>query len=151
MIPDYMEADKHIIYDNEEYSRSIHFSVGLRANVKGGSLLIEPDKISVTNADEVLLLLSSATNFEGFDRIPSSSGSDPLTKCMRILDMAACYSWNELLSRHRTDYTSLFERVCLDLGPQSPLPTDEDCLHMHWEIMTLLWIHLCLPMAGIYL
>ncbi|WP_242835282.1 glycoside hydrolase family 95 protein [Ruminiclostridium papyrosolvens] len=125
MIPDYVEADKHILYDHKEQSRSIRFSVGIRANVKGGSLIAEADRISVTAADEVLLILSSATNFEGFDKMPGSSGTDPLTKCMKILDEAAGYSWNELLSRHKADHAALFDRVCLDLGPQSPQPTDK--------------------------
>ncbi|WP_242836719.1 glycoside hydrolase family 95 protein [Clostridium sp. BNL1100] len=125
MIPDYVEADKHLIYDHEEYSRSIRFSVGMRANVKGGSLIVDADRISVTAADEVLLILSSTTNFEGFDKMPGSSGNDPLTKCMRILDNTVGYSWNELLSRHKADHAALFERVCLDLGTQSPMPTDK--------------------------
>ncbi len=125
MIPDYVDADQHIIYDNEEYSRSIHFAVGLRANIKGGSVIVDEERISVTDADEVLLILASATNFEGFDKMPGSSGIDPLTRCTRILDTAALYSWNELLARHKADHADLFERVCLDLGTHSPLPTDE--------------------------
>lgn len=125
MIPDYVEADKHIVYDSEEHSRSIGFSVGMRAYIKGGSVTVEENCISINAADEVLLVLSSSTNFEGFDIMPGSSGIDPLSKCIRTLDKAAGYSWNKLLSRHKEDHSSLFERVCLDLGTQSQLPTDE--------------------------
>ncbi len=125
MIPDYVKADQHIIYDNEKTSHSIHFSVGMRAFTKGGALNVDIDRISVTDADEVLLILSSATNFEGFNKMPGSSGSDPLIQCLRTMDEAAVYDWNELLARHIADHSTLFGRVCLDLGPQPPMPTNE--------------------------
>ena len=125
MIPDYVEANQHIIYENEKSSHSIHFSVGMRAITKGGSLNVDKERISVTHADEIVIILSSATNFEGFDNMPGSSGSDPLIQCLRTLDEAAVYDWNELLTRHIADHSTLFDRVCLDLGPQSPMPTDE--------------------------
>lgn len=125
MIPDYILAPQHIIYDDEKSSRSIRFSVGLRANVKGGSVIAEANRLSIRGADEVLLILACAANFEGYDKMPGSSGSDPLTKCIRTLDEAEVHCWKELLSRHSADHAALFDRVCLDLGPQSTLPTDE--------------------------
>ncbi|HEX2927284.1 MAG TPA: glycoside hydrolase family 95 protein, partial [Ruminiclostridium sp.] len=125
MIPDYVQADQHIIYDEEETSRSIHFAVGVRAVTKGGSIRRDVDMVRVTNADEVLLLLSSGTNFEGYEKMPGSSGRDPAAKCISEIESAMNYGWQGLMTRHIADHSALFNRVCLDLGPQSPLPINE--------------------------
>lgn len=125
MIPGYVPADEYITYDEEEACNSIHFSIGICALAKGGSVRTEADAIYITGADEVLLLLTAATNFEGYNIMPGSSKIKPETECSLVLNKAMKHNWKELLERHIADYASIFNRVSLDLGPQSPLPTDK--------------------------
>lgn len=86
--------------------------------------------ISVTGADEVLLAISSATNFERYDSI-GGEGTEQ-DKAMRYLtDFGITDEWSDCYDDWRSAHTSLyrkqFDRVALDLGEnpiQRAKPTD---------------------------
>lgn len=85
----------------------------------------------MSGASGVTLLYTSATSFDGSDRIPGHSGIDPAAVCRRVMREAEGQSFDALLEAHVRDYQALFKRVDLQLGspqradvPRS-LPTDE--------------------------
>ena len=49
----------------------------LHVSAKGGTVAAGKDAISVTNANEAVLILSAATSFNGFDHDPATQGKDP--------------------------------------------------------------------------
>jgi len=66
--------------------------------------------------DEALLIFAAASNY---------GGADPSQKVAAVLDAAGKRSFAELLANHTRDYRRLFDRVTLDLGGGSDLPTDQ--------------------------
>jgi alpha-L-fucosidase 2 len=99
------------------------FQIQLRIIPQGGDFSLEDSSIGVANADEVLLVLATATSFNGFDKSPAFDGKDPERIAKEIFDSISDYSWDHLYYKHLSDYNELFNRVELDLGPFSYVPT----------------------------
>ena len=107
-------------------ARGTRFTSLFRARHEGGRSAVTGEKLTVSGADEVVLFLSLATSFNGFDKDPAREGKDDRALARRALDAAAGRTYPELLERHVADYRAFYDRVKLDLGgdfdPQ--LPTD---------------------------
>ena len=101
------------------------FEGRLRAIVKEGTVTAERDGLRIVGANEVLLLMATATSFNGFDKSPDP---DPGPIAAGRIERAARQSWDDLKAAHVADHAPLMERVTLDLGASSAakdLPTDE--------------------------
>ncbi len=94
---------------------------------EGGSLTADANKISVTNANEVTILLTGATNFD----IASTSyvGCTAIQVHNKLSDRiakASAQTYTQLKNSHLADYQPKFERVRLDFGVSMPdISTDE--------------------------
>ncbi len=76
---------------------------------KGKSILV------VKSADRLVLLLSAATDYAPTRITQWKSVEDPVAANERHLSQAKKYGVNKLLARHIADYTTLFNRIELDL------------------------------------
>ncbi|MDE5937295.1 MAG: glycoside hydrolase family 95 protein [Ruminococcus sp.] len=85
----------------------IFFAVCLGAKAEGGEIRTIGGKISVKNADSVMLILSARTSFYTENYIESAEIDT---------EMALQCSYDELYFRHVNDYKSLFERVEFSLN-----------------------------------
>ncbi|MEI7828225.1 MAG: glycoside hydrolase family 95 protein [Prolixibacteraceae bacterium] len=122
------DEPQQIVYD-EPGGEGMTFEIHLKLIPKGGTLVSTDHSISVKNADEVVLLMTEATSFNGFDKSPGKEGKDPAVIAKQRLSKASSYSYQELRNRHLKDYRNLFQRVDLNLGSQkSDVPTDERML-----------------------
>lgn len=140
--PDYLilkgKAPKHVAHRNtepeqvvydEEGGEGMTFEIHLKLITKGGELVSSENSVGVKNADEVVILMTEATSFNGFDKSPGLEGKNPNEIASAKMEAASSLSWAELQDRHLQDYQNLFGRVELDLGPQqTQLPTDERML-----------------------
>lgn len=83
--------------------------------------------IKVEKASEVIIILSAATSFNGYDKDPVVEGRNCSELCERVLSVALQKSYAELLDDHVRDYQAIFKRVDLYLGTSEAvnLPTDE--------------------------
>ncbi len=127
--PSYLgEMENAIVFDERPNSEGMRFEVRLFASSKGGRVACDGQALRVIGADAVLLLISAATSYNGYDRKPGSQGRDPGPLAASAMESAARRPFAELLARHQADHQALFRRVALDLGPSGPysaLPTDE--------------------------
>ncbi len=84
----------------------------------GGEITALDDGIiRVTNADNVVIIMSLATDY--INTYPVfSDGSDPLKKAEECVIKASGYSFPELYRRHLEDYKPLFSRVQFTLGEE---------------------------------
>ena len=116
-----------ILYDTDSPGRGMFFAACVRVSVEGGELSRQDDRLVVCGARRATLLLSAATSFDGPDKIPATTGKDPVAICCRTLDAASRKSYDQLLADHVADHQSLFNLAELDLGPArtADLPTDE--------------------------
>ncbi len=109
--------------DFENKPGAIRFKALLRAQNEGGTTRIENNRLIVTAADSVTLLVASGTNFVNYHDL----SADPAARASDDLKLACGIPYAGLRARHVADHQSLFRRVTLDLGrtPDSALPTDE--------------------------
>ena len=129
--PSYVAHRDHepqqVVYEPD--GEGMTFEIHLKIMANGGQLNPQNNSIGVTDADEVVLLVSAATSFNGFDRSPAFDGVDPSPIAQEKLTAAAKYNYDELLKRHLADYSQFFNKVELNLGPQQmDIPTDERLL-----------------------
>ena len=134
--PDLWDQDGHrkpgastIVYNG----KGMFFAARLAVQARGGRVVAEPEALTVTGADEAVVLLAAASSFNGFDKDPVREGVDPAQKAAGVLSAATQQPYGELLAQHTRDYAGLFDRVVLHLGekentgqmPVPPVPTDE--------------------------
>jgi alpha-L-fucosidase 2 len=122
-----------VTYANGEGSFSgklttVSYNARFRVVPVGTSATITSDEdgVTVTNADEVLLILAAATDFDSTvaSRI---SGTDAIAgNVTDRINAAASKGWSSLLADHVADFTNYMGRVSLRLGDAaSTLPTNE--------------------------
>lgn len=112
--PNYVEnVDMPIRYGNRE--DTIRFFLHLQARVDGGTVTAEGRALQIRNATSVVLLLSAATSFQGFDQPldPAKAFSLAAERLTRV----STQTFDQLLATHQVDHRALFRRVELDLGP----------------------------------
>ena len=128
--PSYFNVNKEpIIYDDPAHCRGMRFEMLVKPIVKDGVVDVSAEQINITNASEVMLLVSAATSFNGFDQCPDSHGINEHKLAKGILDKASRQSFTQLRDAHLRDFHQYFDRVSVQLNPdeadRSSLPTDE--------------------------
>ena len=117
-----------VMYGDKLNGEGTFYEGRVGVTMKGGKLEVAADQLVVTGADEITILLSGDTSFNGFDKSPSREGVDPSVEASANLKNALDKSYAELQKNHLADYQNLFNRVQIDLGAlteQGKLPTDK--------------------------
>jgi hypothetical protein len=96
----------------------LKFALQIRVIPSGGSMTAANDRITVENADEILIISSAATNYQQCmdESYNYFSPENPLTQVQEVIRTAAQKSWQQLIEEHTVDYRSLYERMALQLG-----------------------------------
>jgi len=110
--------------DSGGINGALRYQARVKILAKGGQPQAQGGTISVANADEVTILVATATSYVNFD---DATGADPEKIAKKRISKAKKQSFEELLAAHEKDYRALFDRVKLDLGnsPAAKLPTNE--------------------------
>lgn len=86
-------------------------------------------ELRINGAREALILIATATSFNGFDKDPVKEGTDYQATAERRMKQAMAKDYASLRKAHVADYQRLFDRVSLDLGRTdaqiASLPTDQ--------------------------
>lgn len=80
--------------------------------LKGGKLTSTKDKLEITNADEVVIYVSIATNFKKYNDL----SGNPDARVSEYLNKALNKKYDAELKAHIENYQKYFKRVSLDLG-----------------------------------
>ena len=104
---------------------TISYRAGFKVVNKGGTMTSGEDGITVTGADEVIVYLTGATDFDPYKTTYiSNTAALPATIEARLNDAAAS-TWDELYSAHVADFKSFFDRSNFELaGTTNNQPTD---------------------------
>jgi alpha-L-fucosidase 2 len=106
------------------------FAARLTGAVKGGSLKPADGVLKVEGAEEAVLLVTAATDYQGF---AGRQSKDAEAAAAQDEAAAARKRYAAMLTAHVADYKSFFDRVSLDLGAgNSSLPTPAR-LKAAWE------------------
>lgn len=116
-----------IIYDEVE---GMNFELQANIEQKGGACFANDSILTVQQADVVTLILSASTDFNGMDRFPGLKEKSPSELASSYMAFASKKSYKKLLSDHKKDYKSIFDKVKLSLSSDKPLvhndlPTNE--------------------------
>ena len=118
---------RQVIY-NEPEGEGMNFQINLGIKNTGGSVTTLNNVLQVTGANEVIIYLTEATSFNGFDKSPGLQGKNPAAEADAGLLAASQKTYQQLRQRHIADYQRLFKRVDFNLGDDSVMvknPTDE--------------------------
>ncbi len=104
--------------------KGVSYAARLRALTRGGLVKADGKTLVVENADEVVLLLTAATDYKGF---AGRQLDDPVATTQSDLDQAAKKSFDELRRAQQADHGKWFNRVELNLPTtaNSTLPTSQ--------------------------
>ena len=133
--PNYVnEKPQPVVYDDPSQCRGMRFALRVRVLANDGNSVADTAGLHVSNATNVVLLLSAATSFNGFDKCPDKDGKNEKLLVDNYLNKAAGKSYNALQQAHLADYQAFFNRVSLRLNTNKdvPLATDERLVqYMH--------------------
>lgn len=104
-----------LVYRTKDGRRGMRYQYRIRAILKDGTVTTDPG-IQISGATEVMLIISAATSFNGFDKRPDMDGRDEEQLATSYLEKVKNRSFDDLRSRHVADYQLLFDRVHLNLG-----------------------------------
>jgi alpha-L-fucosidase 2 len=102
--------------NNGTDGKGMKYAVRLRAINKGGHVSVANNDLQVKEADEVVLLLSAATNYMGF---AGRHTPDELSASVADLQRALLKNYSAIAAAHTRDYQRYFNRVSLRLGTQN--------------------------------
>jgi alpha-L-fucosidase 2 len=127
--PSYYKANPEpVVYDDPSHCRGMRFEAVIQPRLVDGKLEVADGKLRIAGASEVVLLVSAATSFAGFDKCPDSAGADEHALARQAIGRAAAKDYGTLLAEHVADVHRYFDRVELSLDPGAPdrsaLPTD---------------------------
>ncbi|HNW60352.1 MAG TPA: glycoside hydrolase family 95 protein [bacterium] len=109
----------------------MRYAARLRVAACDGRVEVAGNRLTVSAASEVLILLGAATDFAGFD---GRHTRDPEAAVLQDLNKAAARDYETLCRRHLADYQHYFRRAALYLGggqsssKAARLPTDRRLL-----------------------
>lgn len=95
----------------------------LDASVKGGEKFIRDKELVIKGADEVVLYMTSTTNYVG---CPDYLDTHYVENTATVLKAAMEKTYEALLNNHITDYRTYYDRVSFKITDQQPdtIPTD---------------------------
>ena len=128
--PSYFNENKEpVIYEDADNCKGMRCELLVKALHKDGTVTTDTSGIHIKNATEVILFLSAATSFNGFDKCPDKDGKDETKLASDYLNKALTKSYTTLWNEHEKDYHNFFNRVSLVLNNnennKDDLPTDK--------------------------
>ncbi|HSC55079.1 MAG TPA: glycoside hydrolase family 95 protein [Phnomibacter sp.] len=132
--PSYYKIKKEpIIWDDTTGNRcsNMRFEYIIKAVPTGGTMQADSAGISIKNATEIVLYISAATSFNGFDKCPDSEGLDEHKLARTHLDKAVKKQYASLFAAHKADYQQYYNRVAFSIKDtlanhaDRALPSDE--------------------------
>lgn len=112
--------------DAGEGGLRMKFNALVRVIPTNGKVEAANNAVLVSGSDEVLLLVTAATDYNllqlSYDR-----SIDPRQRCEAIIQQASQHGFASLLDRHLAEYQPVYRRVALDLGgaDHAGIPTDK--------------------------
>jgi alpha-L-fucosidase 2 len=102
--------------DNGLGGGGVRYAARMRVLNRGGEVSVRENVLSVSKADEAILLIAAATDYQGFAGRQTKA---PLAATLDDLNKAAKKSFKSLRQAHVADYQKYFQRVSIYLEPRN--------------------------------
>lgn len=117
---------KPLIYEDSANCDGMRFQFRVKPITADGIVSNTDTSLMISNASEVLLFVSAATSFNGFDKCPVKEGKNEEQLAINYLQAALKKKYAQLLDAHVKDYQKYFNRVSISLTNEVPdLATDK--------------------------
>jgi alpha-L-fucosidase 2 len=115
-----------VVYNDPTACKGMRFELRMKAFTNHGEVTSSATGLRVNNATEVILYISAATSFNGFDKCPDREGKDERQLVQNYLSNSS-KEFQTIRQQHITDYQNYFNRLRLDINPteKTDIPTDE--------------------------
>lgn len=128
--PSYVQTmEQPVIYNDPSSCKGMRYELRVSIKNTDGEVISTDSGLKVNGATEVLMLLSAATSYNGFDKCPVSNGKDEAKLAAQYLKEAETKNFDQLKKDHLADYQQYYNRVSLTLNnnaqTKTDLPTDE--------------------------
>lgn len=101
----------------------LEYMVRLKALSEGGEITLTDSTLTVSNADEVTLLMAASTDYKL--EYPSYKGRDYINITQQSIANAESKTYEELYERHSDEYSNYYDRTSLMLSDNNDtIPTD---------------------------
>ncbi len=100
--------------DNGTDGKGVHYVARIRVLNQGGQISVHGNVLSVSRANEAVLLIAAGTDYQGF---AGRQTKDPSAATLEDLNQAAKKGFKDMRQRSIVDYQKYFQRVSLQLGP----------------------------------
>lgn len=113
-----------LVYVGSHGEKGMRYEYRVKAVATDGTVTTVPG-LRINGATDVLLYISAATSYNGFDKRPDTEGLNEDSLAAGYLLKATVIPYGQLKADHISDYTRYFNRVTLSLGTDTVnLPTD---------------------------
>ena len=118
---------KPLIYEDAAKCFGMRFQFRVKAINKDGLVTDTDSSLIISNSSEVILYVSAATSFNGYDKCPDSDGKNEEKIASVFLQDAIKKNYSQLLSAHIKDYQKYFNRLNISFPDTSTvtLPVNE--------------------------
>lgn len=119
--PNYLRTETNPIRYNE--GKGMAFAMGIKI-VTDGEICGGKDSVTVKNAKEVILYVTTATGFKGYDKMPETDRKVTADKCRKALEVITD-TYETIKEKHIADYKAIYDRQNISLGDESDEDTDK--------------------------
>jgi alpha-L-fucosidase 2 len=126
--PSYMQTmEVPVTYNDAAQCRGMRFELRLKVKESDGEVKTDSAGVHISNASDVVLILSAATSFNGFDKCPDKDGKNESALAEQYLQKAQAKAFEAIKADHIADYQKYFNRTSLVLNGNPPVdkPMDE--------------------------
>lgn len=114
---------KPLIYADSLHHNGMRFQARLKI-IKTDGKLSHDSLLNVSDASEILVMISGATSYNGFDQYPDQSGLDENKKAIGFIKNAEIKPFESLKKAHVSDYQNYFNRLSINLNNTGNLLAD---------------------------
>ncbi|WEK20159.1 MAG: glycoside hydrolase family 95 protein [Candidatus Pedobacter colombiensis] len=122
---------KPLIYKDSLGHNGMRYQARIKVVSTDGKLHTD-SLLHVNDASEILILISGATSYNGYNVYPDKDGKDENASALKFLKSAAAQSFVKLKESHVKDYQRYFNRLSFSINNSGNLladvPTDERLL-----------------------
>lgn len=118
---------EYVVYDTDGCN-GMRFEILVKAVSKDGNISSDTSGLNITNASEIVLYVTAATSFNGYDKCPLSDGKDEDSIAQNYISNAVAKNYSTILNAHLEAYHKYFNRVSITLNKEDSkldIPTDE--------------------------
>lgn len=102
---------------------SMRFSACVKIASTDGAIISGGNKVVINNASTIILFVSMATSFNGYDKDPGLEGLNESNLAVAALNKIGKLGYKEMYEAHVNDYSKFYKRVNFSLGYDKSLDT----------------------------